>query len=477
MKRILKILLISAISVCMFSACGEEPAESSDFIPEVSVTSGESSRKETVKPEKTSRTEKSQTESSKESSVQSSQQTSSESSEEISETSIHEEQSTETESSQISDESSEEISEELSSEPEKVIDKSIVYEFDTKYFIKKLDEKMLDCFLQMYDAVQHFDVTARFTETLPSDDLDTLMFLLNYDCPELIQLNGDYSPIYTDETEENVSGVYFTYNMSEEDFNIHTDELQMFFENLKVDTDAMDELEKEKYVYDMIFRECVYDDENAYSGTVWGTLINHIGRCEGICKSFMWCMRELDIECMCVSGIPKWETSARYSGHSWNIVRINDEYYQLDLTIDNVKERFLDDNHANYGFFNVTDDFNNQTHEIYAFYENIGVPVCDSEEMNYHKMNGLFVLADEDIEEQVKNILENAFSDGIIDNVSVKFESVAAWNNADAHINDWIKEFFWEKGLSLCESHNESDKVCQTITVYAEGSEECSVEY
>ncbi len=478
MKRISKIFSVIIITAFLLSGCGEKTNESSDIMSENSVTAGESSQKETVISEKTSRIEKSQTESPKQSSVQSSEQTSLESSQEISETSgeTHEDESSEAESSGISEDSEEESSEELSSEPERVIDESILYEFDKKYFVRQLDEKMLDCFVQMYDAVQHFDTTARFTETIPSDDLDTLMFLLNYDCPELIQLNGDYSPIYTDETEENVLGVYFTYNMKENDFHDRMEELQLFFENLKADIGDADELEKEKYVYDMIFRECVYDDENAYSGTVWGTLINHIGRCEGICKSFMWCMRELGTECLCVSGIPKWETDAVYSGHSWNIVRISGEYYQLDLTIDNIKERFSDENHANYGFFNVNDEFNDKTHEMYAFYKNIGVPSCDSEEMNYHKMNGLYVFADQDIEEQVKNILENNFSQGIIDHISVKFESVAALNNADAHIDDWIKEFFEEKGLSVCESNSESDRVCQTITVYAEGSEECSAE-
>ena len=478
MKKITKILSIMIVAACLFSGCGEETAESSSIISEVSVTVSENSQKEAHKVEKTSRAEKSHTESSKESSVQSSQQPSDESQEEISETSaeVHEDESSQAESSENSDESSEEVSEELSSEPERVIDESIVYEFDTKYFVKKLNEKMLKGFLEMYDAVQHFDTTARFTETMPSADLDVLMFLLNYDCPELIQLNGDYSPIYTDESEETVSGVYFVYNMNENDCKEHMDELHLFFENLKADIGDSDEPQKEKYVYDMIFSECVYDDENSYSGTVYGTLINHIGRCEGICKSFMWCMRELGVECMCVSGTPKWETDSVYSGHSWNIVKINDEYYQLDLTIDNIKERFSDDNHANYGFFNVNDEFSNMTHEMYPFYENIGVPSCDSEEWNYHKMNGLYVSADGDIEEQVKNILENNFSEGIINHISVKFENIAALNNAYAHIDDWIKEFFKEKGLSLCESHSESDKVCQTITVYAEGSEECSDE-
>ncbi len=469
MKRLLKIMSVMMIAVLCLSGCtGDGDTEST--VSEISAVTGESSAKEVHKPEQNSRSEKSKTESSNESSVQSLQGSSEESHEKLHE--VSEDESSEEEKSEQSSEPSEEVSaessEELSSEPERVIDKSIVYGFDSKYFVNRLDESMLNIFLNMYDAVQHFEMTTRFSEKVPSDDFDMLMFLLNYDCPELIQLNGDYSPIYTDESESNVSGVYFTYNMSESDCKNYTDELDLFFENLKADIGDMSELEKEKYIYDMIFDDCVYDDTDAYSGTVYGTLIGHIGRCEGICKSFMWCMRELDMECMCVSGVPKWETDAVYAGHSWNIVKIDGEYYQLDLTIDNIRDPWSDTTYPNYGFFNVNDEFNDRTHEIYDFYKKLGVPECTSEAVNYHKMNGLFVYSDGDIEQQVKNILENNFSEGIINNISIKFESIPALNNANAHFAGWLKEFFKEKEISSYDHSVDCDQICQTLTVYAE---------
>lgn len=474
MKRMLKILSVITVSVMLLCGCAEDD-DTGGQVSETSSVTVESSAENLHKQEEISDTQKSGSESSKESSVQSSEESPPEISEEDSSQSgeVPEDESSEAESSDISEaEPSEEISAEISDEPERIVDKSIVYGFEKKYFVKRLDEKMLDTFLYMYDAVQHFDMTARFKEPIQSNDLDTLMFLLNYECPEFIQLNGDYSPIYTDESEENVSGVYFTYNMSEQEYEKHSDELKQFFEKLKADIGEADEFEKEKYVYNTIFSECIYDDSDDYSGTVWGTLINHIGRCEGICKSFMWCMRELDVECMCVSGVPKWETDAVYTGHSWNIVKIDGEYYQLDLTVDNLKYLFSDVNYPNYGFFNVNDDFNNQTHEIYDFYNELGVPECESENMNYHKLNDLFVYADCDIEQQTKKILENNFSEGIINNISIKFETLPAMNKACTHFAEWLKEFFEEKEISSYDHRFDCDQICHTITVYAEVSSE-----
>ena len=95
----------------------------------------------------------------------------------------------------------------MSEEPEKVFDESMVYESDKKYFVQELDEKLYKCFIKMYCSVMYFEDGVHFAEDISSESLDTMMFLLNYDCPELIQLNGDYSPIYVDEECKKVSGV------------------------------------------------------------------------------------------------------------------------------------------------------------------------------------------------------------------------------------------------------------------------------
>lgn len=476
MRKLIKILSIILITVLCFSGCEDEAVNNESVNTEVSSVSSETSETEVRKPEKNSQNTISSAESKTESSVQSTETSAepSETASEISqsESSIQENSETESEAEFSEEEKSGEISDNESSQPEKILDKSIIYELDTKYFVNKLDEDLLDVFVILYDAVRNFEITAKFDKEVPSDDLDMLMFLLNYDCPEFIQLNGDYAPIYTDESAENVSGVYLTYNMNEETCEEYSNELRLFFENLKADLSEKTDIEKEKYVYDMIFENCIYDDTDAYSGTVYGTLINHISRCEGICKSFMWCMRELGVECMCVSGTPKWETDAVYAGHSWNIIKINGEYYQLDLTIDDLKYFTSDVKYQNYGFFNVNDKFNDETHEIYDFYQKLGVPECVSEKANYHKMNGLFIYSDDDVEEQFKCILENSFSDEKIDNVSIKFETLPAQNTANAHLEIWLNDFFGEKQISSFDYNSNYDEICHTITVYAEANAE-----
>ncbi len=356
---------------------------------------------------------------------------------------------------------------ESSAEPKKrVIDEAIVYDLDSKYFINKLDPQLFHIFLQMYEAAQNFEDYVKFDELVYAEALDGLMLLLNYDCPELIQLNGDYSPMYADENCNTVSGVCFTYNMEKKEYDRCMGELHLFFENLKAELKGRNELEQEQYIYDMIFESCVYDDTEKYSGTVWGVLVHHVGRCEGICKAFMWCMRELDNECMCVSGRPKWEVNAVYAGHSWNVVRINGRYYQLDLTVDNLKNTAEEQTYPNYGFFNVDDTFCNQTHEVYGFYRELGMPECKSVRENYHQLHGLLVNDKVELKEQVTGILEKNLQDGVIDHVPIKFTNTALAEECYENIHDWIEEFLNAKGYKG-EHSCIYDDICQTITVDA----------
>ena len=87
-------------------------------------------------------------------------------------------------------------------------------------------------------------------------------------------------------------------------------------------------------------------------------------------------------------------------------------------------------------------------------------------------MNGLFIYADDDVEEQFKNILENNFFDETIDNVPIKFETLPAQNIAYAHLEQWLTDFFKEKEFSSFNYNTDYDEICRTITVYAQANAE-----
>lgn len=344
------------------------------------------------------------------------------------------------------------------------------YNFRNKYFVNELDERMLKNFTAAYSAVSDFERSVTFEKPINSDELDTIMFLLNYDCPELIQISGDYFPEYSDFEQGFVSGVGFSYIMNEKQYTKATRQLDSFFAKLKKNASNKTELEKEKYVYDYIFNNCVYNETDTMSGSAYGALIKHKGRCEAICKSFMWCMRELGIECMCVSGEQNWNTESLYSSHSWNIVKINGEYYHLDLTVDSIPLENEEKCPPNYGFFNVDDDYISEGRNIYDLFTSLGVPKCNSLRYNYHIMNGLYVDGETDTEQDFDSILSEHFDNGL-DNISVKFKNTSDFEFITENCDNLIISFLNSVSAEPFDYQYYYYDFSNTITINAEKTE------
>lgn len=344
-----------------------------------------------------------------------------------------------------------------------------IAEYDSKYFVKKLDDNMLKYFSIMYSNVANFNNDIDFGTQLKATDLDNMMYLLNYDCPELIHLTGDYMPKYVDEEYKIVSGVRLTFVMDKEFYNKANKELNDFMTELKEQVKDKNEFQRELYIYDYLFNNTVYNEDEAYSGSIYGTIINHKGRCEGLCKSFMWCMRKLDNECICISGAPNWENTSTYANHSWNIVKIDGSYYHLDITVDNMNMKEGDHNPPTYGFFNVSDDFVLKTRSIEKVYTDLGVPKCTDEKRNYHIFNSLLVKKTDDPKTAFFNVLKRHFKNNKLDNITVKFEDKENYNAVTQSAEDYLKEFFQQfSDITSYTYTTYYNELSNTIVIYCE---------
>lgn len=345
--------------------------------------------------------------------------------------------------SQISDEESSGMSGDYISE---------IYKLEEKYFVSKLSEGELKAFASLYHTALNFENDAVFDEPLPGESVDRLMWYLNYDCPELIHLKGDYYPEQSKTDSNLITGVMLYYNMNNSEYDECMKKLQDYFADLKKETAEMGDFEKEKYVFDKIFSECTFDDYYEKAGSAYGALIEHRGRCEGISKSFTWCMHELGIECLTVAGTPFWENTGAYPSHSWNIVKIDGHYYHTDIAADSMKSS--EDSFAIplYGFFNMDDKLMSKSRSIHSYFTDVGVPECDSLEYNYHVMNGLYISEKDDAEARFKEILGSSYTPGEINTISIRFESKDDYNDFAANGCSRFEEFESEAGREPCKS-------------------------
>ena len=316
--------------------------------------------------------------------------------------------------------------------------------FDKKFFVKKLDTGLLEAFASIYEGVKTNNPDIKFEFSISSLDLDKLMYLVNYDSPELFALSGSYVPKYTDEEHSRVSGVYMTFIETVTGDKKYKIALDREIEKIKKAVKDKTDYEKEKYVYDYIFNNTVYNEGYITAGSVYGVLVEHKGRCEGLCKTFALLMRELGVECMCVCGTPKWSTDSMFSGHSWNIIKIDGEYYNLDLTLDNLPQDKEGEKAGSmsemYCFFNVDDKALSETHELDQTFIDFGAPKCTGTAYNYHTKNGLVIKKTDDVKGDFLDLLTEHFDGEVLAPLSVRFENKDNFDELIDNKDDYFQE-------------------------------------
>jgi len=131
----------------------------------------------------------------------------------------------------------------------------------------------------------------------------------------------------------------------------------------------MTEYEKELVIHDYLVTNIKYDKENFINDTLpdethtsFGALVNGVAVCDGYARSFQILLNAVGIECSMVVGdfdsLNGALASVRSNGekwrHAWNIVKINNVYYHVDVTAD---DPLSDDGTEllDHNYFNISD--------------------------------------------------------------------------------------------------------------------------
>ena len=112
-------------------------------------------------------------------------------------------------------------------------------------------------------------------------------------------------------------------------------------------------LEKEKYVHDLLVNKITYDENTRNDQTPYSALIYNKAVCAGYAKSFQLIMKKLNIPTFYVNG-EAWDSEGR-GNHAWNLILIDNEYYNVDVTWDDLID-YYGRNIIRYDYFNINDE-------------------------------------------------------------------------------------------------------------------------
>lgn len=210
-----------------------------------------------------------------------------------------------------------------------------------------LSEQLKPVYLQIYaNACELLTSFAPVTE-VDVNSLKSVFEAVCNDHPELFWLETGYSCKYAGNGR--CIEIVLQYNDTADRLEDAREKWDSSAESILAAARALSgDLEKEKYVHDVLLRLVRYDaaakmGQSAYSAMVEGESV-----CAGYARAFQYLLQQLGIPCYYCTG---------YSGqnHAWNIVKLDGVYRNVDVTWDDTEPSTQD-------YFNRTDAEFAKTH-------------------------------------------------------------------------------------------------------------------
>ena len=251
-----------------------------------------------------------------------------------------------------------------------------------------------DLMKAMASSIKIFDRRAVYIKYY--NDLSTLQNtfdIFEYEYPELMQYtsNGVYGG-KTLQWGNLLAATSFKYCLSKSEYRRGLAIARSAKKEVQNATQNMSDFEKEKYIYDYITKHTAYNNENSSDSTIYGVFVLHKANCVGLAKAFKYLANACGLSCVCVGGYTSKDNDAM--GHTWNNIKIENQWYSVDLTTE-VSAREGDNKKAPEEYDSKYLDFNNDGSENEKNFKvdnsYIYAPITISDDKEYYHVNGSYI--------------------------------------------------------------------------------------
>lgn len=225
-----------------------------------------------------------------------------------------------------------------------------------------IDSKGQHLYRQIYANAVVMNAAFVPIEAVPVSQLKNVVMAVYNDHPELFWLNT----IFTCKYDQNkiCAELELEFNMKKNELAAASAEFFNTTNNLLTQVENLGTpYEKERRLHDILIGRIEYEkgadkNQSAYSALVEGKSV-----CAGYARAYQYLMQRLGIPCYYCTGFAG-------TDHAWNIVAMDDGYYNVDLTWDDTPG-------GEYDYFNKTDSDYADTHVRRDL--SVNLPRCDGE--------------------------------------------------------------------------------------------------
>lgn len=229
-------------------------------------------------------------------------------------------------------------------------------------FYQMLDESGQHLYRQFYANVSALNDSFQPIEEVSVNVIKNVFQAVFNDHPELFWLDTFYACKF------NRRGVCIEvdlhFNRTAENLESAGAELSQRADEIIAQVQGLgSDYEREREIHNILIGQIAYDIGAEMNQSIYSALINGKTVCAGYARAFQYLLQMLGIPCYYCTG---------YSGedHAWNIVRLEDGYYNVDLTWDDTPG-------GEYDYFNKTDRDYGRTHLRRDLSQHL--PACNGE--------------------------------------------------------------------------------------------------
>lgn len=243
--------------------------------------------------------------------------------------------------------------------------------------LNETEKKIYSCY---YHALKNHSRLFGYSFSGSEEEYQHAIDGFDYDWPQFYWMSSDcYSGSLL-----GTRYIYYTDDVFDKNSESFNNEVLKLTNELKRDNDY----DTIKAIYDYIILNTVYDydsldlDHKSFEfvkkGTSYSCLIDKLTICEGYSKAFKLLCNSLGYECIIVDSIVE-------DDHCWNMVKINDKWYEVDTTWadTNTEEEDI----LTYEYFLVPDNIFELNHNVVKDYS---YPKCNDDDLYMRDMAYLY---------------------------------------------------------------------------------------
>lgn len=234
---------------------------------------------------------------------------------------------------------------------------------ETMYpYYQMLDETGQALYRQIYANAEALNEKFAPVESVTGKQLKNSFTAVVNDHPELFWVETGYQYRYG--PDGNVAEIDLIFNSVSGKLDTAKPEFENAAASIaKTTYGKYTDYEKEVQVHDELISKVVYDKNAPLNQSAYSALVSGRTVCAGYARAFQYIMQLLGIPCYYVTG---------YAGenHAWNIVKLDDGYYNVDATWDDTEPNTHD-------YFNCSDDDYKKDHARKDL--SVYLPPCNGE--------------------------------------------------------------------------------------------------